>query len=58
MDQLVKNLRLRAAQNSKLTGRWRQTKTEAYKKLDSFRPKIGYPVKWRDYSAVASSRAT
>jgi predicted metalloendopeptidase len=28
------------------------TKEEAYKKLESFRPKIGYPTKWRDYSAV------
>ncbi|HET8879849.1 MAG TPA: M13-type metalloendopeptidase [Arthrobacter sp.] len=28
------------------------TKLEALKKLDSFRPKIGYPEKWIDYSAV------
>jgi predicted metalloendopeptidase len=28
------------------------TKAEAYKKLDSFRPKIGYPDKWRDYSSI------
>ena len=29
-----------------------ETKREALKKLDSFRPKIGYPEKWIDYSAV------
>jgi putative endopeptidase len=28
------------------------TKTEALKKLDAFRPKIGFPDKWIDYSAV------
>ena len=28
------------------------TKQEALKKLDAFRPKIGYPEKWIDYSAV------
>jgi len=29
-----------------------ETKQEALKKLDAFRPKIGYPDKWIDYSAV------
>lgn len=28
------------------------TKQEALKKLATFRPKIGYPDKWRDYSAL------
>ena len=28
------------------------TKTEALDKLSKFRPKIGYPDQWRDYSAV------
>ncbi|MHC6220968.1 M13 family metallopeptidase [Arthrobacter sp. MMS24-S77] len=28
------------------------TKAEALKKLDAFRPKIGFPDKWIDYSAV------
>jgi predicted metalloendopeptidase len=28
------------------------TKAEAFHKLDTFHPKIGYPSKWRDYSAV------
>ena len=31
------------------------TKAEAYRKLASFRPKIGYPSKWRDYGSVAVS---
>ncbi len=29
-----------------------ETKTRALEKLDKFTPKIGYPVKWRDYSSV------
>jgi putative endopeptidase len=29
-----------------------ETKTEALAKLASFKVKIGYPVKWRDYSAL------
>ena len=28
------------------------TKAKALAKLDAFTPKIGYPVKWRDYSAL------
>jgi putative endopeptidase len=28
------------------------TKVEALRKLDAFRPKIGFPEKWIDYSAV------
>ena len=28
------------------------TKVRALEKLDKFTPKIGYPVKWRDYSAL------
>ncbi|HEY8717543.1 M13 family metallopeptidase [Pengzhenrongella sp.] len=28
------------------------TKVKALAKLDSFTPKIGYPVKWRDYSSL------
>ncbi|MFC8409209.1 M13 family metallopeptidase [Arthrobacter sp. NPDC057259] len=33
------------------------TKQEALKKLDAFRPKIGYPEKWIDYSAVVIDKA-
>jgi putative endopeptidase len=29
-----------------------ETKVRALQKLGSFTPKIGYPVKWRDYSAI------
>ena len=32
------------------------TKTEALKKLDAFVVKIGYPDKWKDYSALDISR--
>ncbi len=54
MDELVANLRLALRQNlSKIDWMGDATKTEAYKKLDSFRPKVGYPSKWRDYSSVA-----
>ncbi|GAB2563089.1 M13 family metallopeptidase [Leucobacter ruminantium] len=30
-----------------------ETRERALEKLDRFTPKIGYPVKWRDYSALA-----
>ncbi len=54
MDELVANLRLALRENlSKIDWMGDATKTEAYKKLDSFRPKVGYPSKWRDYSSVA-----
>ena len=33
-----------------------ETRSNAVKKLDSFGPKIGYPDKWRDYSAVRVNR--
>jgi putative endopeptidase len=29
-----------------------QTREQALAKLDSFRPKVGYPDRWRDYSAL------
>ncbi|MBL3685493.1 peptidase M13 [Leucobacter zeae] len=31
-----------------------ETRRRALDKLDRFTPKIGYPVKWRDYSALAA----
>jgi len=53
MDALVANLRVALRQNlSKIDWMGDTTKAEAYKKLDSFRPKIGYPGKWKDYSSV------
>lgn len=53
MDVLVENLRKALRQNiENLDWMGPETKAEAFKKLESFRPKIGYPDKWRDYSAV------
>ncbi len=53
MEQLVENLR-RAYKDGIEQLAWMDaaTRAEAQKKLASFRPKIGYPNKWRDYSAV------
>jgi putative endopeptidase len=33
------------------------TKTKALEKLSTFRPKIGYPDKWRDWTGLSISRA-
>jgi endothelin-converting enzyme/putative endopeptidase len=53
MDALVANLR------TALEGRLKQlpwmddpTRAEALKKLSTFEPRVGYPSKWRDYSAL------
>lgn len=53
MDQLVKNL-LAAYRADINTLDWMgpQTKQKAQDKLARFTTKIGYPVKWRDYSAL------
>jgi len=53
MDELVANL-LAAYRVSieKLDWMTEETKQRAYDKLDTFRPKIGYPEKFRDYSAL------
>jgi putative endopeptidase len=32
-----------------------ETKVKALEKLGKFRPKIGYPDKWRDYSALQTT---
>ncbi|MBP7776736.1 MAG: M13 family metallopeptidase [Acidobacteria bacterium] len=53
MDQLVENLRSAFRQGiDALEWMGPETKKEAQAKLAAFRPKIGYPTKWRDYSAV------
>ena len=56
-DELVANLlaayKIRL-QN--LTWMAPETKQKALAKLASFRPKIGYPSKWRDYSGLSVSR--
>ncbi len=53
MEQLVENLR-RAYKDSidKLEWMSPETRKQAQEKLARFRPKIGYPNKWRDYSKL------
>lgn len=53
MDQLVGNL-LKAFEQSihELTWMTDATKKQALVKLSKITPKIGYPVKWRDYSQL------
>jgi putative endopeptidase len=57
MDELVANLReaYRVSINS-LEWMTPQTREKALAKLDKFTPKIGYPKKWRDYSALVIER--
>ncbi|MFJ8895400.1 M13 family metallopeptidase [Leifsonia sp. NPDC102414] len=54
MDALVGNL-IEAYRQSIQTLEWmgEDTRNRALDKLEKFTPKIGYPVKWRDYSALA-----
>ena len=53
MDTLVENLRAALRQNiAGIAWMGEATKAEAYRKLETFRPKIGYPSKWLDYSSV------
>jgi len=53
MDDLVANLLAAYRQSiSRLDWMTDETKQQAYEKLDTFRPKIGYPDKFRDYSAL------
>ncbi len=53
MDVLVANL-VEAYRQSITTLDWMsaETRERALDKLDKFTPKIGYPVKWRDYSLL------
>ncbi|HTB09755.1 MAG TPA: M13-type metalloendopeptidase [Acidimicrobiales bacterium] len=53
MDELVANL-IEAYRQSISTLDWMTpaTRERALEKLAAFTPKIGYPVKWRDYSAL------
>jgi len=51
MNDLVENLRKAYAQRIRgLSWMSEDTKKVALEKLETFRPKIGYPNKWRDYS--------
>lgn len=53
MDKLVENLRAALRENIRnLDWMGETTKAEAYRKLETFNPKIGYPKKWRDYTSV------
>ncbi len=53
MDRLVENLRQAyAARIREVDWMTADTKKAALEKLASFRPKIGYPTKWKDYSAL------
>ncbi|NLB47616.1 MAG: peptidase M13 [Microbacteriaceae bacterium] len=54
MDVLVDHL-IEAYRDSIVALDWmgEDTKQRALEKLGTFTPKIGYPVKWRDYSALA-----
>ena len=53
MDGLVEHL-IEAYRESIQELHWMspETKQRALEKLDKFTPKIGYPVKWRDYSTL------
>ncbi|WP_236668941.1 M13 family metallopeptidase [Hymenobacter rubidus] len=54
---MVENLRVAYAERIQAT-EWMSaaTKAEALKKLNAFAVKIGYPDKWKDYSALKISR--
>lgn len=53
MDELVANL-IEAYRQSIAQLEWMspETRRRALAKLDAFTPKIGYPVKWKDYSGL------
>lgn len=53
MEKLVANLQVALGQRiDSLTWMGDTTKAKAHEKLDAFYVKIGYPNKWRDYSAL------
>ena len=56
MEALVANL-IQAYEVSIQSLEWMgpETKVKALEKLGKFRPKIGYPDKWRDYSALETT---
>jgi endothelin-converting enzyme/putative endopeptidase len=57
MDDLVANLLAAYRQSiSRLDWMTEETKQRAYEKLDTFRPKIAYPEKFRDYSTLRVTR--
>ena len=56
-DEMVRNL-IAALREDLRTLPWmsEETRKAALAKLDAFTPKIGYPDKWRDYSALTIDR--
>jgi predicted metalloendopeptidase len=53
MDELVENLRKALRMNIEgLAWMGKETKAEAFHKLETFHPKVGYTTKWFDYSTV------
>jgi putative endopeptidase len=57
MDELVEYLVLAYEQSIKnLSWMSEETKQKALVKLSKFTPKIGYPVKWKDYSSIVIDR--
>jgi putative endopeptidase len=59
VQQLVANMRAALGEELK-SADWLapETRQQALRKLATFDPRIGYPVKWRDYSEVEVSRAS
>ncbi|AWM35032.1 M13 family metallopeptidase [Hymenobacter nivis] len=57
--EMIENLRTAYAERINATD-WMSaaTKVEAIKKLNAFAVKIGYPDKWKDYSALTITRAS
>lgn len=59
MNDLVENLRVTLREElESATWLTPETKKNAVAKLNSFKSKIGYPDKWRDYSAVEVDRGS
>jgi putative endopeptidase len=57
MDELVANLReAYRVSISDLEWMTPETRERAHAKLDKFTPKIGYPVRWRDYPGLVIDR--
>ncbi|KRD07102.1 peptidase M13 [Mycobacterium sp. Root265] len=57
MDELVANLReAYRVSITNLVWMTPETRERALAKLDKFTPKIGYPARWRDYSALVVDR--
>lgn len=53
MQKLVENLRVALGQHiDNLSWMSDETKQKAHEKLSTFKVKIGYPDKWKDYSAI------